>query len=476
MDLGKRAAIRFTPEVSLRIDGDDLVIMSPAGRAMRIKSIDKPLYKALELLTERFISLDSIHEELGRQFDEINSERIYQTLNVLQRRGFLFIELRDGELIGIIEPQGMGQQPNKLALGSNYSLQISRFSLMRRLDDVLIVEAPNNSSHLRLCDSRYMSVLFFLTKLRTKEEIFFEFSNLAHESLQNFLESLYSIGILDTVGKTGVLCEDVNPELMQWEFHDLLFHSYSRMGRQIGGYGGTYRFGDRIGYTPAFKEFPAEKIITLDKPQYPSFDDELKDVGFFDVIESRRTRYLSGISPLSIDELSKFLWFSYRVKAYSPANSSEPHACDASLRPVPGAGAMHEIDLYLGISRCDGLDSGFYHYNPLNHTLERAVDRPEQGVLIQDAARLAGLNSPPDVLIIFASRFNRISWKYERMSYAATLKNVGVLYNQMYLVATALGLSPCALGGGNIETFAKAFQISPYLEGSVGEFILSAPT
>lgn len=476
MDLGKRTVIRFTPEVNLRIDGADLVIVSSAGRAMRIKSIDKPLNKVLQILTERFISLDSIHKELDGQFAEMNSERIYQTLNALQKRGFLFIELRDGSVIGQIEPQGLRLPSSKIALGSNYSLQISRFALMRRVGDALIVETPNNSSHLRVCDSRYMAVLFFLAKLRAKEEIFSEFSTLAHESLQDFLESLYAIGILDTADEVGVLSEDVNPELMQWEFHDLLFHSYSRMGRQIGGYGGTYRFGDRIGYTPAFKEFSAEKIIALDQPAQPSLDVELKDVRFFDVIESRRTRYVSGVSPLNIGELSKFLWYSYRVKAYSPANNSEPHPCDASLRPVPGAGAMHEIDLYVGISRCNGLDNGFYHYNPLNHTLERAVDRPEQGALIQDAARLAGLSSPPDVLIIFASRFNRISWKYEKMSYAATLKNVGVLYNQMYLIATAMGLSPCALGGGNIETFAKAFQISPYLEGSVGEFILSAST
>ena len=476
MDLGKRTVIRFIPDISLRLDGDDLVVLSTAGRAMRIKSIDKPLHKVLQLLTERFISVGSIHEEVSGQFFEINSERIRQTLSVLLKRGFLSIELSNGAAVATIEPQGTRALSGKGSLGSGYSLQISRFALVRRVGDSIVVEAPNSSVLLRLHDSRYMTVLFFLAKLRTEAEIYTEFPTLGREVLRDFLESLYSIGILDIADNDGVLSEDNNPELLQWEFHDLLFHSYSRMGVRNGGYGGTYRFGDRIQYTPALKEFPAEKIIELSKPETLGFDDGIKDIGFIDVIESRRTRYVSGANPITIDELSEFLWYSYRVKAYSPANKLEPHACDVTLRPVPGAGAMHEIDLYLGISRCKGLDNGFYHYNPLLHALEKIVDRPEQASLIQDAVRLASLDTPPDVLILFASRFNRISWKYEKMSYAATLKNVGVLYNQMYLIATALGLSPCALGGGNVETFAKAFQISPYLEGSVGEFILSAPS
>lgn len=476
MELGKGTVIRFAPQVSLRIDDDDLVVMSPAGRAMRIRSVDSPLRKVLELLTGGYLSLEVIDDQLKSQFSEINVERIYQTLNALYRRGFLFTKLSDdGDVIAIIEPQGSEMRSNKTSIGSNCSLQLSRFAHIRRSGDSMIVEAPNGSALLRLCDSRYIPILFFLSRLRAMKEIFVEFSALNQKSLQHFLETLYSIGILDIADEAGMLFEDVNPELLQWEFHDLLFHSYSRMGRQGGGYGGTYRFGEHVEYTPAFKEFPAEKIIELNKPEYSTLEADLKDVRFFNVIESRRTRYKPGNSPLSVNELSKFLWYSYRVKAYSPASGSEQNSCDATLRPVPGAGAMHEIDLYIGISRCKGLENGFYHYNPLNHTLERALDRPEQQTLIREAARLAGLDTPPDVLIVFASRFNRISWKYERMSYAATLKNVGVLYNQMYLIATALGLSPCALGGGNIETFANAFHISPYIEGSVGEFILSAP-
>ena len=70
------------------------------------------------------------------------------------------------------------------------------------------------------------------------------------------------------------------------------------------------------------------------------------------------------------------------------------------------------------------------------------------------------------------SRFGRLAWKYRSMAYAATLKDVGIVTQQMYLAATAMGLAPCALGGGDSDLFARAFGIDYYEEPAVGEFVL----
>ena len=78
-----------------------------------------------------------------------------------------------------------------------------------------------------------------------------------------------------------------------------------------------------------------------------------------------------------------------------------------------------------------------------------------------------------DLLITLAARFQRVAWKYRSIAYAVIMKNVGCIYQQMYLVATALSLAPCALGGGNAEHFAQASGLDYYKEGSVGEFTLS---
>ena len=97
--------------------------------------------------------------------------------------------------------------------------------------------------------------------------------------------------------------------------------------------------------------------------------------------------------------------------------------------------------------------------------------------LLRDAADSAGI--PEDtvqVLLILAARVPRISWKYASIAYALILKHVGVVYQTMYLAATAMGLAPCALGCGDSDAFARAAGTDYYDETSVGEFLLGSLT
>ena len=64
---------------------------------------------------------------------------------------------------------------------------------------------------------------------------------------------------------------------------------------------------------------------------------------------------------------------------------------------------------------------------------------------------------------------------YKEIPYALILKHVGVIYQQLYLVSTALGLAPCGLGSGNSETFAHATGLDRFAHIPVGEFILGRP-
>ncbi|NJM57363.1 MAG: SagB/ThcOx family dehydrogenase [Synechococcales cyanobacterium RU_4_20] len=81
---------------------------------------------------------------------------------------------------------------------------------------------------------------------------------------------------------------------------------------------------------------------------------------------------------------------------------------------------------------------------------------------------------PPQVLVVVASRFARVAWKYEAIAYALMLKNLGCLYQTMYLVATAMGLAPCALGTGNADLFSQLIGSEYYAETSIGEFTLGS--
>ena len=139
-------------------------------------------------------------------------------------------------------------------------------------------------------------------------------------------------------------------------------------------------------------------------------------------------------------------------------------------------GGLYELDLYAAIQACNHLVPGLYHYDPAGHRLIRLRgSTPDVSALLRDAAESTG--TPEDtlqVLLILAARFPRVAWKYESIAYALTLKHVGVLYQTMYLTATAMGLAPCAVGVGDSELFARASGLDPLAEPAVGEFLLGS--
>ena len=196
---------------------------------------------------------------------------------------------------------------------------------------------------------------------------------------------------------------------------------------------------------------------------------------FFAALAERRSLRERGEAPITLSQLGEFLWHSARVHTQVPVDPDRPDSYELTLRPYASGGSLHDLELYLTVTRCTGLESGSYHYDPLNHELERLAGPGEQQQrLVQAAMRATGMNQPPDILITLATRFGRVAWKYESLAYSLVLKNVGGLYQQMYLVATALGLAPCALGAGNSDHFAEAAGGNYYEETSVGEFILSS--
>ena len=92
--------------------------------------------------------------------------------------------------------------------------------------------------------------------------------------------------------------------------------------------------------------------------------------------------------------------------------------------------------------------------------------------MLKGAKYAMGAAGAPQILITIAARFGRMSWKYSATAYALILKDVGVLMQTLYLMATDMGLGGCAIGTANIELFAKMTGIDFHIEGPVGQFAL----
>ena len=241
--------------------------------------------------------------------------------------------------------------------------------------------------------------------------------------------------------------------------------------------GGTYRFADVRAAPPAVrptdlgsKDPSGADQIVLEPPDLAALMST--DPPLARVMEDR----VSGCSlgRLTLRQLSEFCYRTMRVRGHRQTGD-DAHNYPMTSRPYPSAGGMYEFTTYLAVDDCEGLSAGLYRYDPINHSLDR-VAAPNADVerLLLDGAMGAALRTPPPVLVILAADFRRLSWKYEGIAYALTLKNAGVLFAMMQLVATAMRLQSCPVGIGDSDLFARAAGTRALEQSSIGEFLLGS--
>ena len=344
---------------------------------------------------------------------------------------------------------------------STYTL--SRFAFIRRAAGGILLESPVAGGVVSIHDSRVLQWLFILKDRVTYADAVAEL--LTHDVIaaDDLARLLISVGFVSEVTQ-AVPAMDDRDGLAQWEFHDLLFHSRSRDGRHGNRYGGSYPW---LGWTPSAPACRTSHSASSLQLEVPTTEDN--DPALFATLAGRRSIRDYSSLPVTFKQIGDFLARTSRVSDFFPGDD------ELTRRPYPSGGARYPLELYLLSWRCDGLRRGLYHYDALHHSLSEIKTAPaDLAVIHGDVATYA--NRPAkweaQVVIIFSARFRRMSWKYESVAYSLILKEVGVLMQTMYLVATAMHLSPCAVGGGDSDLFAQLAGLDYYEETAVGEFLL----
>jgi SagB-type dehydrogenase family enzyme len=354
---------------------------------------------------------------------------------------------------------------------------LSRFAYVHRVGDTMVLESPLTAASVVLQDRRLAPVVSHLAAPATATEVCALAHDLDAEAVMATLSLLASVQVLTRVADDGQFAEDQPESLRLWEFHDLLFHARSRQGRHDAPYGATYRGLDCGRQPPALREASAVETIPLARPNLEEL--QRQDPPFARVVEQRRSIREYGREPINVEQLGEFLYRVARVKEQFERRVEIPAGIvtmEFASRPYPTAGALYVLETYVVVHRCGGLDPGMYYHHPLEHRLSRiTTSATNTDRLLADAAQAVGTQARElQVLLILSARFPRITWKYSSLAYAAILKDVGVVFQSMYLTATAMNLAPCALGAGNSDVFAKAIGSDYYAETSVGEFVLGS--
>lgn len=459
--------LAWSRNVKVRADGDDLTLRANAGRALRLHRPDAAKRHLVVLLLRGGLSTTELCEAALLQDPQTDLAELYYLLTLAANKALLcYVVAYQGRPIAALEPVTNAFRFEPIVATQRY--QLSRFAFQRRGGNETVVECPLGHAQVVLKDARAATLMALLCQARTVSELTAELSSLDEPTVAAFVTLLLNARAAFTVDTEGNLPEDISEPLQQWEFHDLLFHTRTRAGRHDMPMGATYRFAKQRSSLPVVKPRMTNRYIILEPPR------ETLMMPFQVVIQTRRSQATPGPRPLHVAQLSALLHHAARVQSVLGSDPSHELAYPASKRPCASGGATHALEIYLTVTRCDGLGTGFYHYDPLAHGLEHLADLGSaHDSFLRDAHQAMGTDHSPDVLISIAARFQRNSWKYQSIAYALVLKDVGALYQQLYLVATALRLAPCALGGGNADEFAQATGEDYYAETTVGEFAIS---
>lgn len=189
------------------------------------------------------------------------------------------------------------------------------------------------------------------------------------------------------------------------------------------------------------------------------------------VLEARRSFRAWPAVPIPFETFSGLLWLGARNRERPEGAPDDGHVS----RPYPSGGAAYSLELYpvLAPDAVEALDAGVYRYLPDAHGLEPlSAERAHVLPFLEAAGRSAG-GAPPPIVLVITSRFARQGEPYGDLAYSLVLKEVGCLFQTLYLVSEHLGLGACALGGGApAGRLARLRGTTELAEPVVGELML----
>ncbi len=160
----------------------------------------------------------------------------------------------------------------------------------------------------------------------------------------------------------------------------------------------------------------------------------------------RRSIRTYADEPLSLADLSQLLW------------SAQGITNERGFRTAPSAGATFPLEMFVVVSRVEGLSKGIYHYKPFEHELEflRADDVLEplfRACLSQSMILEAGAT------LVFAAVFERTTARYGNRGERYVFNEIGHASQNVHLQAAALDLGTVVIGAYRDDEVEELLQL-----------------
>jgi hypothetical protein len=268
----------------------------------------------------------------GAEDRGVDLARLYFALGEIERKGIVRYTLAQrGHPLATLEPVAPAFRLEDVSIDGKFLL--SRFACLRRVDATTRVESPLGRARVVIHDGRGAALLALLAAPHTAAELAAAMHDFDAATIAAFIALLANGKAVYACAENGRIAEDDSVPLRQWEFHDLLFHSRSRLGRHDYPYGGTYRFLDALPPLPAVKPPVSARRVALHRPDMRALD--AGDVPFSRVAEARRSVRTHG-EPLSAASAA-----AHTKRRYAPVPAAAPYTNSSCISRCRAARASN---------------------------------------------------------------------------------------------------------------------------------------
>lgn len=169
-----------------------------------------------------------------------------------------------------------------------------------------------------------------------------------------------------------------------------------------------------------------------------------------EALEGRRSVKLFGNRALELGQISQLLW------AADGINNPQ------GKRTAPSGKAAYPMDLYLvaGERGVNGLAPGLYHYNVAEHALEPVAQGEFRPAVAKACNSQVWIGEAP-VIVVIAGDYKRSEVKNGAKATLFTHVEAGLIAQNLFLQAGALGLGAGIAGGMNDQALGQALKLPP---------------
>ena len=179
-----------------------------------------------------------------------------------------------------------------------------------------------------------------------------------------------------------------------------------------------------------YKSYPPGKTIQLPRVLQEA------TMGFAEVLRRRKSIRAFSNQPLSLDDLGFLLWASTGIQRVEQGYE---------FRTAPSAGALYPVETYIIANNVQNVESGIYHYNIINHSLDE-IKTGDFGDSIAHAALDQQICATASVVFIWTAIFERSKWKYKQRAYRYIYLDAGHIAENLALAAVSINCGSCQVG------------------------------